>query len=228
MFQALLVDAAGTLIQTVEPVGEVYSRHFKAYGLSLSPAPLLHAFTSSFAAFDPDYAAHDSGDAAEYAYWRDIVLATLLASGPEAAAFARSAAFPASFDALYDYYAAPDAWILFPDTLDFLDRAAPLARLAVVSNFDQRLIPILHGLGLATYFERIITSSRARSAKPDPGIFRLALQEMALSPGQAAHVGDCPQADLAGAQNAGLHAFHLQRPDLNLLDFLIFCQSARI
>lgn len=228
MLQALFIDAAGTLIRTAEPVGEVYAHHFRADGLTLSPGPLLHAFTESFAVYDPDYAAHHSGDAAEHAYWRDIVRATLLGSGPDAAAFARSDAFPASFDRLYHHYTDPGAWRLFPDTLDFLDRAAGYRRLAVVSNFDQRLVPILEGLGIARYFERIVTSSRARAAKPDPAIFQLALREMAVPARQAAHVGDCPTADLGGARNAGLHAFHLRRPDLSLLDFLDFCQSTRI
>jgi FMN phosphatase YigB (HAD superfamily) len=43
-------------------------------------------------------------------------------------------------------------------------------------------------------------------AKPDPAIFRLALEAMGVDPQHALHIGDTPAADVEGARAAGMHA----------------------
>ena len=204
MIQTLFLDAAGTLLRTSEPVGAVYSRHFAAHGLALDPDLTSRAFGESFRASPaPDYEAHPDGDQAEEARWKSLVQSVLRSLGPEPAAFAETPDFNPAFAELYNSYAAPEQWALYDDTLPFLERAAPRYRLAVVSNFDHRLHEVLAGLGIASFFDHICTSGDAAAAKPDPSIFQRTLDALQADPATTVHAGDCPQADVMGAQAAG-------------------------
>jgi putative hydrolase of the HAD superfamily len=73
--------------------------------------------------------------------------------------------------------------------------------LCVVSNWDVGLSEQLERLGLRL---PVVTSAEAGAAKPDPAIFRLALERLGVEPQRTLHVGDSPE-DEAGATAAGLH-----------------------
>ena len=151
----------------------------------------------------PSYQPHLEGHTAERSWWRALVL--------EATKIPDSESFERLFDQLFTHYEDPSAWHLYPDTLPFLQEASSKYRLAVVSNFDDRLLPILDGLGLSPFLETALSSSQAQASKPDPRIFQIALESLALSPEEVLHIGDSRKADYEGALNAGLHAFHLLR-----------------
>jgi putative hydrolase of the HAD superfamily len=76
-------------------------------------------------------------------------------------------------------------------------------RLAVVSNWDIALPGYLEQLGLAGRFDAVVTSAEAGAPKPDPRIFRLALERLRVRPERALHVGDA-DADEEGARAAGM------------------------
>ena len=84
-------------------------------------------------------------------------------------------------------------------------------KLGVISNFDRRLYAVFEHLGLTPYFERIIVSSEVGADKPDPAIFRYALDALRVEPGNALHVGDDPERD-GGAKAVGMTVFKLDRP----------------
>jgi putative hydrolase of the HAD superfamily len=84
-------------------------------------------------------------------------------------------------------------------------------RLAVVSNFDQRLERLLAAFDLLGWMDVVILSSRAGAAKPSPQPFQLALDQLGLEPRQAWHIGDSPE-DEAGARAAGLPCLLVRRP----------------
>ena len=116
--------------------------------------------------------------------------------------------FDPYFDTLYDHYAKGSAWERFPDVEPALrDLRDGGCKLAVVSNFDSRLPGILRDLGIADQLDAIIYSSAVGSAKPDPVIFRRALAALDVDPESAVHVGDSPEADVAGAAAAGPRLF---------------------
>ena len=81
-------------------------------------------------------------------------------------------------------------------------RQAGLA-LACVSNWDVSLAGHLERAGLAGFFAEIVSSAEAGSAKPDPGVFLVALERLGVPPGRALHVGD-GEGDAQGAAAAGL------------------------
>lgn len=78
--------------------------------------------------------------------------------------------------------------------------------LGIVSNIDEdQFRAIWAQLGIAEFFDATTTSEEARSCKPDPGIYQLALSK---APGVTARdvlfVGDSPQHDFAGAKPLGM------------------------
>ncbi len=217
MLQALFLDAAGTLIEPAEPVADVYARAAAAFGQPVEAAVVRRWFGVAFSGIaDPQYGSHPDGDAAEREWWRQVVGTvfekSLGASAPDG--------FPSPcFEALFEHYAEPAAWRVFPEVPGVLAeaRAAGL-RLAVVSNFDLRLHGILAGHGL--HFDEVITSADARARKPDAAIFRMALDRLGLQSREVLHAGDSPVADIDGAAAAGIDACLICRPASDLRAFL--------
>jgi FMN phosphatase YigB (HAD superfamily) len=77
-------------------------------------------------------------------------------------------------------------------------RALGLA-LAVVSNWDETLPERLGDFGV----EIVVSSAEVGVPKPDPALFRLALERLGVPAERALHVGDSPE-DEAGAGAAGM------------------------
>lgn len=89
-----------------------------------------------------------------------------------------------------------------PAAVELLRRAG--AVLGVITNADGAVPDLLSRLGLARYFEVVITPSRAGATKPDRRIFQAALVEAHVPAERAWHVGDDPVGDARGARDAGL------------------------
>lgn len=99
--------------------------------------------------------------------------------------------------------------------------AATGVRLGMVSNADglmaqrMRELEILQvGPGLGVQVECVVDSGAVGVMKPDPRIFRIALDAMgidepAVAAGRVWYVGDMPGIDVVGARRAGLHPFLL-------------------
>jgi putative hydrolase of the HAD superfamily len=116
------------------------------------------------------------------------------------------------FPELYERFAQPEAWRVFDDVFPALDDLAlRRIRLAVISNWDERLRDLLRRLGLDTRFEVIVISYEAGAAKPDPAIFRQAAAQLRLKPESILHVGDSLEMDVQGAEAAGFQARQIRR-----------------
>lgn len=93
------------------------------------------------------------------------------------------------------------------DTHDALGRLRGAGlRLGVVSNSDGRVEEALRAAGVLDYFDVIVDSALAGVEKPDPAIFRPALDALGVQPEDAVYVGDLYDVDVAGARAAGLTA----------------------
>jgi putative hydrolase of the HAD superfamily len=90
-------------------------------------------------------------------------------------------------------------------------RAAGL-RLGVVSNSDGRVEEALEAAGLRPYFDVVVDSAVAGVEKPDPAIFRAALDVLGVPPSEALYVGDLYDVDVVGANAAGIPAVLLLAP----------------
>ena len=85
-------------------------------------------------------------------------------------------------------------------------------RVAVVSNSDGTVSESLEAAGFGGLFELVIDSTNVGISKPDPGIFRIALDALEVAARDAWYVGDSPYHDIGGARAAGLAAAVLIDP----------------
>lgn len=89
--------------------------------------------------------------------------------------------------------------------LERLHREMPLG---VVSNFYGNLAAVLRGEGLARYFRVMVDSAVVGCSKPDPAIFRRALEALGTPPRATWMVGDSLERDMRGAERTGMpHAW---------------------
>ena len=202
--KVVFFDAAGTLFNPREPIGESYARIARRHGVDADADAVAAGFRRAF---------HSAGGLAfgpgrppaelrrlERDWWREVVRKTFAGLGS-------FADFNAYFDELFRHFSDAANWRADPEAaplLESLKRAG--LRLGLISNFDFRVSAILDGLGLARYFDSITISSEAGWAKPAAELFAAALARHRASPGQSAHVGDAPDLDVAGAEAAGLAA----------------------
>ena len=210
--RAVLVDAGGCLIDPAEPVPDTYVRFATAHGVrGLSPAAVKAGFRTAFAAPRPAGALRYEGDGA--AFWRGVVAA------------ATGCADAALFDALFAHYAKPEAWRIAPGAQAALQRLrAAGVRLAVVSNWDTRLRPLLQDLQLSPLFDAVIVSAELRAEKPDARVFAAALRALSgdLQPHEALMVGDDEGNDVAGATSHGCDALLFGRDVMTFADLAAF------
>jgi putative hydrolase of the HAD superfamily len=119
--------------------------------------------------------------------------------------------FPSIAKRLYARHAERNLWCSVRErtgeTLDELRRLG--YRLGVISNADGRVEALLQDVGLRGHFELVIDSGSVGVEKPDPRIFRMALERMGIEPHDAVYVGDVYEIDVAGARAAGMRAILL-------------------
>ncbi|MEP7360915.1 MAG: HAD-IA family hydrolase [Chloroflexota bacterium] len=117
-----------------------------------------------------------------------------------------------TFRRIEDAFARRSAWYVFPDVTPALDamRSAGI-RLCVISNFVWGAPELIHDLELASHFEKLVISARVGFQKPNSGIFQHALEQMAVTPDKAMHVGDSYRADVLGARRVGIRAALIAR-----------------
>ena len=83
--------------------------------------------------------------------------------------------------------------------------------LGMVSNIDRLGSDIVQALGIGSAIDFTVTSAEVEAEKPDPAIFRAALNKSGVLPGEAVHVGDQTITDIEGAIGAGIKAILLDR-----------------
>lgn len=210
--EAVLFDAAGTLLQVREPVGETYARIGAQHGARVPASRLEEAFRRILAAAPPmAFPGEGPAEVArrERAWWRDVVRGTFRAADGTA----RFRDFEAGFEALWQHFASPAAWRLATGAEAALTALSGAGlRLGVLSNFDQRLHGILAGLGIRDRFEVVVLPADAGAAKPAPRIFEVALARLGLPAAAVLYVGDDADHDVAAARAAGLRAVQVTGP----------------
>ncbi len=112
----------------------------------------------------------------------------------------------AALAALREYHRSENLWEnVADDVKPALARLRALdLTLVVVSNANGRLRHLFDRLGLTKYFDHVMDSHEWGVEKPDPRLFRIALEQSGGEAEYTAHVGDLFHVDVAGARAAGL------------------------
>ncbi|MBS1724437.1 MAG: HAD-IA family hydrolase [Armatimonadetes bacterium] len=141
-------------------------------------------------------------------FWRELTQAWCRECGFE----------PATASDLYDtaerlIYGRPSSvFALYDDVIPCLTALRERGiKMAIVSNWDISLHKAVRSYGLAPFFDKVVASMEEGIEKPDPRIFKIALDALGIDPLECVHVGDNPLDDLAGARRAGMKAFVIDR-----------------
>jgi putative hydrolase of the HAD superfamily len=115
-------------------------------------------------------------------------------------------AVPPLLDALWREHRRHNFWSLVPSGLRealsrMRGRGVPVA---VVSNSEGTLERVLDELRVLDAFDLVVDSGLVGFEKPDPRIFRIALDRFSVAADRALHVGDTYATDVLGARGAGL------------------------
>ena len=205
-FDAIFFDAGGTLLYPHPSVGEIYERVARAYGSSACAADLDRAFRKVW--FERDgmgsLESH-SDEAKERRWWYETVQQVFTACGG-------INRFDEFFHELYDLFARPEVWRLYPETLEVIrELRRRKVCVAIVSNWDSRLFRLCDEFGLTEHFDFILASAVFGAAKPSPRIFEEALRRAGIRAEKAVHIGDSLADDIAGARRLGIHSVLIDR-----------------
>ncbi len=206
-------DLAGTLIEVRGGIGTQYAMVARQFGVKADPGAIDAAFPRAFrAAGRMAFASPDAAEVAslEKGFWKNVVRLVFDEIG--ALEQFSGKRFDEYFERLYAYFATADGWLVYPDVVPAL---AALKRqrlvVALITNFDQRVFSLVEALGLGDYIDSVTIPALAGAAKPDPAIFRYALDRHRLEAARAVQVGDSISDDVGGARAAGFKAVLLDR-----------------
>ncbi len=198
-----LFDAVGTLLAPRRPVAEVYRdwgaqhrivRDLKELAPRVQQAIEREIWSSTGGA---------TSEFQERRRWRRVV----------AFAFGSRRATSGLFRDLWNYFAEPAAWRIFPDVAECLQVLAERrVELAIASNFDSRLPRLVRGFPELAQIERIFVSSDIGWRKPDRRFFATIARAF---PTQSSvwMIGDQLAVDVLPAREFGWQAVWLRRSD---------------
>lgn len=203
----IVFDAVGTVIYPTPDVAAVYHASGRKYGSQQSLEEVRSRFRAAFR--EAEHADREIGIAPgltneghEEAFWRGIVQRV----------FADLKDEDACFRDLFEHFSRPSAWACFDDvepTLAGLKQRG--LRIAVASNFDRRLHPVIDGHAPLRHVECRVISSEVGFRKPSLEFFDSVLRLTNSTRDEVLIVGDDEVNDVQGARDASLAVLHLKR-----------------
>ena len=211
IIRVVTFDAAGTIIRLVDPPGRTYAETARLFGYDLDPSRVQDAFRIAWKTLPPPPESSGPQPDDDRSWWRRLVANTICSAGYEIDRF------DDYFTEVYETFARPGVWELFPDVPLVLTQLNHLGiRLGIISNFDCRLYDVLLHLGVRDAFEHVIVSSQVGAQKPAARIFLEAARRFGVAVDEILHIGDDPESDFAGARLAGLHALLVNHDTMRL------------
>jgi len=209
--RAVIFDFGGTLMygrQDWEPIiaqaDDALTAYLRAQGMELNITTFPHQFRKSLAKYF-NQREKDLLETTYTAVLREILREKGYDEVPEH--IIRNA-----LDALFAV--TQGNWVLEEDAIPTLRKLeANGYRMGIISNAgdDRDVQQLAQQFGINQYFDFILTSAACSYRKPHPRVFEMALSKWYLLPTEAVMVGDNLDADIYGAQNAGMYGVWISR-----------------
>jgi len=209
--EAVLFDAAGTLLYVHPSAGKVYADVAEAFGVHVTESELEPAFRETFRRRRPAEAQPSlmTSEELERQWWYMTVDDVFTTAGKRLEFGDR---FDDFFETLFDVFAEPHVWRFYDDVEAALGALKTRGmKCGIVSNWDGRLHRLIGRWGMAEQFDVVLTSAECGRRKPDPLPFQAALKCLGVSPERTLYVGDSYDDDAVGAQRAGLRPVLIDR-----------------
>lgn len=207
--RAVFFDMGYTLMWFHPPVEELTLQALREAGLSVGPEQVLPALGRLWKAYEQAGIQNPFPSTPEYDAAREQEMERQLLRylGCEDEEIRRR--YHQRLEALFTQ---PGVMRLYDDVLPTLETLKTRGyRLGIVSNWSWNLMERCRHLGIDGYFDTITASAYVGYNKPHPAIFQHALAQVAVPPAAAIHVGDQYEADVVGAQAAGMTGILLDR-----------------
>jgi len=214
----VVFDAVGTLMQPDPPVARVYWETARRYGSRLDESQVRRRFSQVFR--DAEHADLNGADPAspyhlrtsetrEAQRWRTIVERVLDdVTDPDAC-----------FHDLFEHFSRPAAWSFFADVAPVLRQLHRTGlRLAIASNFDERLNRIIAKVQIVESLQFCLASSTVGYRKPSWNFFKAVCRRAGCTAEKILYVGDDPVNDVAAAKRVGMSALQIARGDVESPD----------
>ena len=203
---AILFDCGETLV-TLQPSREdIFVRAANSIGMKLEPETVRRAY--QVVDFGTKYSSVNTHDREDFYHTYNSRLCDALGI---------SGCFEKLAPALVTQFQKDTRWTLIEGAKELLARIASRdMTLGIVANWDSKLSALIETLGIKNNFKLIIASEDVGVEKPDPQIFRIALERLSLShaPNAVLYVGNEYRADVIGARAAGLTPVLIDRANL--------------
>jgi putative hydrolase of the HAD superfamily len=209
--RAILFDFGGTLMHgrqdwtpIVAKADDALTNHLRSEGIEVN----LNTFSTEFRRRLGEYFMQREKDLLETTY--TFVLRELLKE--KGYDEVTSDVLRKALDALFSV--TQDNWALEEDAIPTLQKLQSMGyNLGIVSNAgdDTDVQQLARNFEITQYFDFILTSAACSYRKPHPRIFELALSNWYCPPNEAVMIGDNLDADIRGAQNAGIYGVWISR-----------------
>jgi putative hydrolase of the HAD superfamily len=107
-----------------------------------------------------------------------------------------------------------EAAVTFERNRPMLKALSERYRLGVVSNFYGNLEAVCESAGLCSFFKVMVDSHCVGAEKPDPAIFRAALDGLGATAEETMVIGDSLRRDREGARRMGMRFIWVASPDV--------------
>jgi len=107
-----------------------------------------------------------------------------------------------------------DALATFERNRPVLKALSERYQLGIVSNFYGNLEAVCQSAGLCSFFKVIVDSYCVGAEKPDPAIFRAALERLGATPEKTVFIGDSLRRDREGARRTGMRFIRIAPLDV--------------
>ena len=212
--KVILFDLGSTLVYSKDPWPPFYEQADRALvevlthaGIEVDPV-VFYTETGGFIRSYYERSNEANIELTTFAVLRDLLPRKGFQSVPDPV-------LRASLEALYAV--TQQNWYLEEDAISTLKTLKSRGyRLGLISNTsdDNNVQGIVNRWGIRPFFETIVTSAALGIRKPDMRIFQVALDHFQVQPEAAVMIGDSLDADILGANQAGIYSIWITHPFL--------------
>ncbi len=197
----MVFDAAGTLIHVKPSVSQAYSTVAASLGIHEPADSIQHRVGPAWKKwFSIDELPTNEAD--QLSRWQGLVRDCF----PDL----HDDQFSQLFSALWNHFTLPEAWEIDEDAEHVLSWfAAHHWKIAIASNFDQRLPKLLEQYKAFRCVDHVFYSSQVGWSKPNPHFYRSIQEKLGVEPQDILMVGDTWSNDYQAPKAVGWQAIWL-------------------
>jgi putative hydrolase of the HAD superfamily len=206
-WSAVFFDAGETLVHPHPSFPDLFATVLRREGHDVDPQTIherVHVVSDRFRAAADAQELWTTSPARSRRFWHEVYSIFLTDLG-----------IPAGnglVDTVYREFTDLANYALFDDVRPVLERLRDAGlTLGIISNFEEWLDRLLEVLGVRSSFDVRVISGIEGMEKPDPGMFRLALERAGVEASAAVYVGDNPELDVEPALAVGMFPILIDR-----------------